>query len=170
MTDHLTARAFHAADGTQDWRVLGEGACAFFATPSVAASGRFVAAVAALPGAEAHPPAMDVRDGGVTVRLLTRDDGYYGMSQRDVDLAIAISSVAREQGLAADVTRVQSLLVVPGAPDISTVVPFWRAVLGYEPRQDSPDEDLVDPQDRGAAFWFEGMDEPRPGGRSDERR
>jgi 4a-hydroxytetrahydrobiopterin dehydratase len=37
-------------------------------------------------------------------------------------------------------------------------------VLGYEPRADSPDEDLVDPHDRGPAFWFESMNEPRPGG------
>ena len=43
-------------------------------------------------------------------------------------------------------------------------MPFWRAVLGYEPRIDSPDEDLVDPQDRGAPFWFEAMEEPRPDG------
>ena len=43
-------------------------------------------------------------------------------------------------------------------------MPFWRAVLGYEPRRDSPDEDLVDPRGRGPAFWFERMDEPRPDG------
>jgi 4a-hydroxytetrahydrobiopterin dehydratase len=43
-------------------------------------------------------------------------------------------------------------------------MPFWRAVLGYEPRADSPDEDLVDPHDRGPSFWFEEMAEPRAGG------
>jgi len=43
-------------------------------------------------------------------------------------------------------------------------MPFWRAVLGYEPRPDSPDEDLVDPFGRGPAFWFEAMEEPRPDG------
>ncbi len=43
-------------------------------------------------------------------------------------------------------------------------MPFWRAVLGYEPRSDSPDEDLVDPRGRGPAFWFERMGEPRPDG------
>ena len=35
-------------------------------------------------------------------------------------------------------------------------MPFWR-VLDYQPRADSPDEDLVDPVGRGAAFWFESM-------------
>jgi 4a-hydroxytetrahydrobiopterin dehydratase len=43
-------------------------------------------------------------------------------------------------------------------------MPFWRAVLGYEPRHDSPDEDLVDPHGRGVSFWFERMNEPRPDG------
>jgi 4a-hydroxytetrahydrobiopterin dehydratase len=44
------------------------------------------------------------------------------------------------------------------------VTPFWRAVLGYDPRPDSPAEDLIDRQRRGAAFWFERMREPRPDG------
>ena len=42
------------------------------------------------------------------------------------------------------------------------VMPFWRAVLGYEYRSDSPDEDLIDPRGRGAAFGFQWMDAPRP--------
>ena len=43
-------------------------------------------------------------------------------------------------------------------------MPFWRAVLGYQPRRDSPDQDLVDPRNRGTSFWFEEMKEPRPDG------
>jgi 4a-hydroxytetrahydrobiopterin dehydratase len=43
-------------------------------------------------------------------------------------------------------------------------MPVWQAVLGYVPRPDSPEEDLVDPADRGPALWFETMDEPRPDG------
>ena len=41
---------------------------------------------------------------------------------------------------------------------------FWQAALGYERRVDSPEEDLVDPRDRGPSFWFEAMDEPRADG------
>ena len=40
-------------------------------------------------------------------------------------------------------------------------MPFWQAVLGYRRRPDSPDEDLVDPGDRGVDYWFESMDAPR---------
>jgi 4a-hydroxytetrahydrobiopterin dehydratase len=44
------------------------------------------------------------------------------------------------------------------------VAPFWRALLGYEPRLDSPEEDLVDPRGRGTALWFEQMNEARADG------
>jgi 4a-hydroxytetrahydrobiopterin dehydratase len=100
----------------------------------------------------------------VTVRLLTVTEGYWGMGRRDVDLAREISSIARAQGLVADPSAVQTFLVIPGAPNTAEVMPFWRAVLGYVPRSDSPDEDLVDPHGIGPGFWFEPMDEPRADG------
>ena len=83
------------------------------------------------------------------------------MSDRDVALARAISATAREQGVAADPSVVQTLIVIPGAPVTAEDMPFWQAVLGYVPRGDSPDEDLVDPMGFGPGFWFEPMDEPR---------
>jgi 4a-hydroxytetrahydrobiopterin dehydratase len=66
--------------------------------------------------------------------------------------------------LSADPSAVQSVLVIPGASATGEVMPFWRAVLGYESRRDSRDVDLVDPRGRGPAFWLERMDEPRPDG------
>jgi 4a-hydroxytetrahydrobiopterin dehydratase len=161
MDDGISPSAFHAAGGTADWRVLGDGATAFFRTSSVAESARLVSAIGALPGVDQHIPDVDVRSTGVTVRLLTKADDGWGMSRRDVELASAISEAARDLGLAADPTVVQSFLVVPGAPAAATVMPFWRAALGFVPRPDSPDEDLVDPQDRLPGFWFEDMQEPR---------
>ncbi|WP_449341521.1 VOC family protein [Streptomyces canarius] len=38
---------------------------------------------------------------------------------------------------------------------------FWRALLGYADRANSP-EDLIDPHRRGAPFYFQRMDAPRP--------
>lgn len=163
-TEPITLRDFMEADGVEDWRMVSEGACAFFRTGSFAASADLVRAVADGTDDAGHPPDVDIRPGGVTVRLITVTDDHFGMSQRDVELAQTISAVAREQGVSADPSAVQSLLVIPGAPVRAEVMPFWRAVLGYEPRPDSPDEDLVDPLGRGPAFWFEAMDEPRPDG------
>lgn len=164
MTDGISPRQFHEAEGVEDWRVLGEGACTYFHTGSFAAAARLVQAISELAGVDDHHPDVDLRHDGVTVRLITITDDYYGMSTRDVELARQISAVARELGLSADPSAVQSLLVIPGATDTAEVMPFWRAVLGYEPRGDSPDEDLVDPRSRGPSFWFEPMDEPRPDG------
>jgi 4a-hydroxytetrahydrobiopterin dehydratase len=164
MTEKITPQGFRDSDGVEDWRVLSEGACAYFRTGSFAVGGRFAEAVGRLEGLDDHHAAIDVRGDGVTVRLLTVTEDYWGMSDRDVALARAVSSIAREQGLTAEPSAVQTFLVIPGAPDTSAVMPFWRAVLGYEPRSDSPDEDLVDPHGLGPGFWFEPMDEPRGDG------
>ncbi len=125
---------------------------------------RFAQAIAALSGIADDPPDVDIRRDGVTVRTVTNSDGYYGMSKRNVEIARQVSAAAREQGLTADPSVVQNLLIIPGALKVADVLPFWRAALGYEPRLDSPDEDLIDPRDRGPAFWFETMDEPRADG------
>ena len=164
MTDRLSPKQFHEANGAEDWRVIGDGACAYFRTGSFAASARLVEAISQLPGIEDHKPDVDLRHDGVTVRLITYSDDYYGMSRRDLEMARQISAAARRLGLAADPLAVQSVLVIPGATSTAEVMPFWRAALGYEPRRDSPAEDLVDPRSRGPGLWFEHMREPRGDG------
>lgn len=164
MIDPITPSQFHQAEGVEDWRLTSEGATAFFSTRSFAESARFIQVISELQGVEEHCPGVDVRHDGVTVHMITYTDDYFGPSRRDVELARQISEAARMLGLSADPSAVQSLLIIPGAAKISEVLPFWRAVLGYEPRRDSPTEDLVDPHDRGAPFWFEQMDEPRGDG------
>lgn len=164
MTDQITPGQFHETEGLEDWRLTSEGATAFFRTRSFAESARFVQAIGELPGVEHHRPGVDIRHDGVTVHTITYTGDYFGPSLRDVELAKQISAVARKLGLAADPSAVQSLLIIPGATHIAEVIPFWRAVLGYEPRRDSPAEDLVDPHGRGPAFWFEQMIAPRGDG------
>jgi 4a-hydroxytetrahydrobiopterin dehydratase len=164
MTDPISPSQFHQVEGLEDWRVVGDGACAFFRTRSIVEGIRLVQGIGELDGLEDHRPAIDIRHDGVTVRLVTVTSDYMGMTQGDADLALRISGVARDVGVRADPTVIQSMLIIPGAPNVGEVTPFWRAVLGYEPRADSPDEDLVDPRDRGTAFWFESMEEPRADG------
>jgi 4a-hydroxytetrahydrobiopterin dehydratase len=164
MSERITPKEFRESDGVADWRVLGDGANAYFRTGSFAAGARLVQAISELPGVEDHHPDIDVRHDGVTVRLITFTDDYGGMTQRDRALARQISAAARKLGLSADPSAVQSLLVIPGATDRAKVMPFWRAALGYEPRRDSPAEDLVDPRGRTVPFWFERMKEPRADG------
>ncbi len=164
MSDRISPNQFHESEGVADWSVLADGATAFFRTQSLAEAARLVQAISELPNIDDHHPDIDLRRDGVTVRLLTTTDEYWGMSRRDVEVARQISAAARELGLSGDPTAVQSLLIIPGATDTAAVMPFWRAALGYEPRPDSPEEDLVDPHRRGAPFWFEAMREPRRDG------
>lgn len=69
--------------------------------------------------------------------------------------------MAHELGFPADPTAVQNVQVTIDALVGPEVMPFWRAVLGYADRGDSP-EDLIDPRGRGPLFWFQQMDTPRP--------
>jgi 4a-hydroxytetrahydrobiopterin dehydratase len=164
MTDQISPKQFRESEGVEDWRVLGDGANAYFRTGSLAAGARLVQAIGELPGIDDLQPDVDVRHDGVTVRMVAFIEGYGGMLQSHVELARKISAAARKLGFSADPSVVQSLLVIPGATARAAVMPFWRAVLGYEPRRDSPEEDLVDPRNRGVPFWFEQMKKPRADG------
>ena len=164
MNDQISPKEFLASEGAAEWRVLGDGGTAYFPTGSFAAGARLVQAISELPGVEEQKPDIDVRHDGITVRMVSFVDGYGGMTRGHADLARQISAAARALGLSADPSKVQSLLVIPGATDRAKVMPFWRAVLGYEPRRDSPAEDLVDPHGRAVPFWFEQMKEPRADG------
>jgi 4a-hydroxytetrahydrobiopterin dehydratase len=157
MTDQITPRQFHDADGVEDWRLLFEGACAHFRTGSFAAGVALVDAIGRLADAADHHPDVDLRYQGVTVRLWTHD--VDGLSERDVKLARQISAAARELDVPADPTAVQTVQVAIDALVGPEVQPFWRALLGY--RQEGA-EDLVDPHGRGPSFWFQQMDAPRP--------
>ena len=162
MSEWISPKEFSEAEGVEDWRVLGEGACAFFRTGSYAAGARLVAAIGGLDGLEDHPPDLDLRHDGVFVRLVTATDRWFGLGGHDLELARRVSAVARELGLGSDPSAVQTVQVSIDALASKDVMPFWRAVLGYEYRADSPDEDLVDPRGRGAPLWFQDMDAPRP--------
>ena len=159
MDDGISAHEFGETEGTEDFRVIGDGAAACFHAGSFGAATRLAAAIGALDGIEHHRPDIDVRDGDVTVRLLTTAADYYGMSGRDVALARAVSALAREHGATPDPGAVESVLVIVESIHNADVMPFWKALLAYDYRSDTPDEDLVDPQRRGPAFWFEEVKE-----------
>jgi 4a-hydroxytetrahydrobiopterin dehydratase len=157
MTEQITARQFHAAGGVDDWRVLFAGACAHFRTGSFAAGVALVDAIGRLAGPGNHHPDVDLRGEGVTVRLRSNELG--GLSERDVEMARQISATARELSVPADPAAVQTVQVTIDALVSREVMPFWRAVLGY---QQMGDEDLTDPHRSGPSLWFQAMDAARP--------
>lgn len=158
MVERISPKQFHAASGVEDWRVLFDGAKAYFATGSFAKGIELVEAIGRLADAANHHPDVDLRYPGVTVGLFTHEVG--DISDRDVALAQQISTAARELGIAADPSKVQTVQVSIDALVIPEVLPFWSAVLGYN---QFSDEDVVDPLGRGPWVTFQQMDEPRPG-------
>jgi len=60
MTDRISPSQFHEAEGVEDRRVLGEGACAHFRTGSLEAGARLVEAIGELAALDAHHPDVDV--------------------------------------------------------------------------------------------------------------
>ncbi|MFD8015701.1 VOC family protein [Streptomyces sp. NPDC058955] len=161
--ERIRPRRFHETPGLEDWRVVGEGACAHFRTGSFAAGAAFVAELAELAHlVDGEGPDVDLRPDGVLVRLITVTDAYYGLTERHLEPARRISELARARGLTADPSAVGTVQVTLDALVVADVLPFWRALLGYENRAGS-DEDLIDPRRRGAPFYFQRMDEPRGG-------
>ena len=149
--------AFHAAAGVDDWRVLYCGPIAHFVAGSVRAGAAFATAIAALDELAEHPPLIDVRPSGATVRLhsdiVAIDDGA-------ADRARAISAAAREHGLTPRPDRTQDVqIAIATQLPIDEVLPFWRAVLGYA---DHVGDDLVDPRGRGPSVWFQQLEPAKP--------
>lgn len=156
MTDGISSRMFHEETGVEDWRCVYGHATACFRTGDFATGVEFVAAIGALADQRNHHPDVTLRYPDVTVRLISHDIGR--LSHRDVDLARAISEIARERGITADPANVQRVNLTIDALDRTAIMPFWRAVLGYV---DEGDEDLVDPRGLTPPIWFQQLDEPR---------
>jgi 4a-hydroxytetrahydrobiopterin dehydratase len=121
-----------------------------------------VQAISEVVGLDDHQPDLDVRPGGVHVWLNTITDHSYGLTTGDVELAQQISTVARRLGVPVDPSAVQSLVIPIDALVIPEVLPFWRAVLGYQLRADTPDTEVNDPHNRWPIVCFGQMDAPRP--------
>jgi 4a-hydroxytetrahydrobiopterin dehydratase len=100
---------------------------------------------------------VDLRPDAVTVRLPLVDVPLF--DPRDVDLARQISAAALELDITADPAAVQDVDLTIDALSRTRVLPFWRAVLGYE---QVGEEDLVDASRRSPAIWFQPMSGPRP--------
>jgi 4a-hydroxytetrahydrobiopterin dehydratase len=154
-----TARAFHDADGVEDWRVLFSGAHAYFHAGSFAEAADFVAVIAKAAEAVGHFPDVDVRPDGVTVR--TASGEYGALSQRDVELARQISAAARTLRLQSDPSHVQVVAIAVAQDAGTDVGPFWAAALGY--RNLGPKEDVVDRHRRNPHVSFQGLRPPKPG-------
>ena len=123
-------RQFLDSEGVADWVVLHGGATAAFPVESAREAARLAEAIAGVPGLEGSGTMLTISDGRLTVRL-SRD--LWQLEPRHVELARAISAVAREHGSVADRAAVQEVQLAIAAKPEAVDVGFWRAVLGYAP-------------------------------------
>jgi 4a-hydroxytetrahydrobiopterin dehydratase len=109
-----------------------------------------------------HHPDLTVRYAHVDVRLASHDER--GVTDRDIRLGRAISSIAADAGVQLDSSSVSRLELALDTPAQESVLPFWAAVLAMEPPSGpGSGDDVRDPADCLPTVWFQasGSEEPR---------
>lgn len=159
MADELTATAFDAGEGLDDWRyLLGRIEATYAATTPAAAAAFVAAAIATTPD---RVPDVDLR--GTVAHLSLPPGGPLGPA--DLESARRLTGLAAETGLTSTPRAAVRSEIAIDAVDIDAVRPFWKAALAYE---DEPTPEgqqviaLVDPLRIGPPVWFQQMDAVRP--------
>ena len=148
-------REFLSAEGVDDWVILHGGPTAVFRVASLQEAARLAVAVADVPGLEPRTLLTASAD-RLTVKL-TRE--MWGTEARHVEVARAISAVAREHGATADNSAVQEVQLAVAAKPEAIDLGFWRAVLGYAPMHD---DNCIDPLGQGSTVWMQDLDPNKP--------
>ena len=147
---------FLGAEGLDDWVVLHGGAVVVFPVGSITEAAALAAAVSTVPGLDEAGALMTVGDDRLTVRL-TRD--LWMLEPEHIELARAVSVVARERGAVADRGAVREVQLAIAAKPDEMDLGFWRAVLGYDPMSD---DNGVDPLGHGSTVWMQELDPAKP--------
>jgi 4a-hydroxytetrahydrobiopterin dehydratase len=149
-------REFLRAEDVEEWVVLHGGATAVFRVPSLGEAVELAAGVARVPGLEHSGAVLTMGADHLSVRL-GRDVSQ--LERQHLDLARAVSAVARAHGAVADRAAAQEVqLAIAARPD-SVDSGFWCAVLGYT---EAAEDSAVDPWGRGSTVWMQELDETKP--------
>ena len=149
-------RDFLAADGVEEWVVLHGGAAAAYDVGSIAEASGLASEITQVPGVADSGVLLTLSDRRLTVRL-ARGVGF--LEPHHIDLARAISEVARRRGAVADRSAVQEVQLAVAARPGDLDVEFWRAVLGYDTLAD---DNGVDPLGHGSTFWMQDLNSAKP--------
>ncbi len=148
-------REFLSADGVEDWVILHGGPTAVFRVGSLQEAARLAAAVADVPGLEPRTLLTAASD-RLTVKL-TRE--IWGTEGRHIEVARAISALAREHGATADRGAVQEVQLAVAAKPAAIDLGFWRTVLGYA---ELHEDNGLDPLGQGSTVWMQELDPAKP--------
>lgn len=149
-------QGFLAAEGVNDWVVLHGGATAAFRVGSLSEAARLAEAVAKALSMAGTGVLLTLTDTLVTVRL-SRD--VWSLEPRHVQLARAVSAMAREYGAVPDRAAVHEVQVAIAAKRDEIDIVFWRAVLGYAP---IAEDNAVDPLGHGSTVWMQELERAKP--------
>jgi 4a-hydroxytetrahydrobiopterin dehydratase len=149
-------REFLDAEDVEDWVVLHGGATAVFRVRSLGEAEELARAVAQVPGIGGSGVVLTIADDHLTVRLSRH---FSQLERKHLDLARAVTAVARAQGAGPDRAAAQEVQLAIAAKPDSVDSGFWRAVLGYT---GATDVSAVDPLGHGSSVWMQGLDEAKP--------
>ena len=157
----LTGRQI-ADEGLDGWAYLLGGLQTRIHTKNFATGLSVVDAIGAAAEEMNHHPDLNLRYTHVDIRLTSHDED--GVTDRDIRLARAVSSIAAAAGARLDSSGVSRLELALDTPARESIVPFWAAVLATE-HLSGPDfgDELSDPADGLPTVWFQesGSEEPR---------
>lgn len=157
----LTGRQI-ADEGLDGWAYLLGGLQTRLHTRNFATGLSVVNAIGAAAEEMNHHPDLALRYTHVDIRLASHDER--GVTDRDIRLGRAISSIAAAAGVRLDSSNASRLELALDTPDRDSILPFWAAVLATE-HLSGPDfgDELRDPADSLPTVWFQasGSEEPR---------
>ena len=157
----LTAQQI-ADEGLSGWAYLLDGLQTRIHTKNFATGLSVVSAIGTAAEEMNHHPDLNLRYTHVDVRLTSHDER--AVTDRDIRLGRAISSIAADAGVQLQSSNVSRLELALDTPARESILPFWAAVLAMEqPSGSDVGDELRDPADALPNVWFQtsGSEEPR---------
>lgn len=154
----LTGQAI-ADEGLDGWRLVFDRLRVRYATGDFNTGTDLVRRIAEAADEADHHPDVDLRYPHVTVSLRSHD--VAGITRRDLRLARRISEIAAAAGIGTTDHAPDSVEIALDTPDLTRVLPFWRAMLGYS-EGGTEQEAVWDAADRLPPVWFQATESTAP--------
>jgi 4a-hydroxytetrahydrobiopterin dehydratase len=148
-------KQFLGSQDVDDWVVLHGGPKAVFKVSSLENAARLAMAIAAAPLSHCEL-LITISKTSLSVRI-TRD--IWQIEPHHLEIARAISEIAREHGVAADRAGAQEVQVAIASKKEEIDVGFWSAVLGYVP---AAIDNAVDPLGHSSTVWMQELTATKP--------
>ncbi|WP_392543456.1 VOC family protein [Oryzobacter telluris] len=146
------------AAGLPDWRVLAQAIHARYRVADTRAGAAFALAAADAAGERADHLELTVGPTAVDLRCATRFEKGLWITADDLEVARAVSAVAREHGLEAEPHLVVQLELGLDTWSVPAQSRFWAALLTGDPDHHHAEGDVVDLLPGLPQVWFQRTD------------